>query len=328
MEPILKMTTGYTIDQFPKGLETVLTLQTTGFWGRLDHSPANPDFSDNDIPQRIYTFDPWVGCVYGTSCKFCYVPSVATRLYPDGKQSYWYHQWGNWLLYKPDITGRLRTQLLDGTGRTRPAYKGAAIYMSPKTDPLVPIADALSITAQNLDVFLDADCFLMIQTRSPKVGQEQEPDIFNRIVKLARRKKVGVSFSIATDLRDEQRRIERGGLTPEKRLQIMAQLKQVGVFVSAAVAPLLPYSPDFARKLLDSCHHAAIQLLHKTGSGAATPKNLLTQIHTEIPHYRELDRRLAQEIDNLQSPEGFSWGIDNKGFIGAFVAARRFYQRV
>jgi hypothetical protein len=23
--------------------------------------------------------------------------------------------------------------------------------------------------------------------------------------------------------------------------------------------------------------------------------------------------------------EGFSWGINNKGFIGAFLAARRFY---
>jgi DNA repair photolyase len=323
---ILKRTSGYTITPFPKGLDTVLTLQSAGFWGRLGNNPANPDFTEADVPKLIYTVDPWIGCVFGTSCRFCYVPIVATRIYPNGRQSYWYQQWGNWLLYKPDITNRLRKQLLDGAGQTRPSYKGVAIYMSPKTDPLVPIPDALAITAQNLDVFLNAECFLMIQTRSPKVVEAQAPDIFNRIVELARRKKVGVSFSISTDLLAEQRRIEHGGLTPEKRLQIMARLKQAGVFVSAAVAPVMPYSPDFARKLVNSCHHASIQVLHLTGSGAATPKPVLTQMHREIPHYRELDRKLAEAIEAQDGAEDFSWGIANKGFIGAFLAARRYYE--
>jgi ParB/RepB/Spo0J family partition protein len=325
-EPILKMTAGYTLDKFPKGLGSVLTLHNTGFWGKLGRSPANPDFSETDVPERIFTLNPWLGCIFGTSCQFCYVPSVDTRHYPDGQQSYWYQQWGNWLLYKPDFTNRLRRELLDDAGQTRPRYQGAAIYMSPKTDPLLPIKDALAITAQNLDVFLDADCFLMIQTRSQKVVEENNPDIFNRIVELARLKKVGVSFSISTDLLDEQRKIERGGLAPAERLRIMARLKQAGVFVSAAVAPLMPYSPDFARKLVASCHHASIQVLHLTGSGAATPKNVLTQMHTEIPHYRELDRKLAEEIEALSAADCFSWGMNNKGFIGAFLAAHRFYE--
>jgi len=323
-QPILNQTTGYKLDTFPKGLDSVLTLQTTGFWGKLRHTPAKPDFTECDVPHHIYTFDPWLGCIFGTSCQFCYVPSVATRIYPNGRQSYWYQQWGRWLLYKPDITNRLRKQLLDGAGRTRTPYQGAAIYMSPKTDPLLPIADTLNITAHNLDVFLDAVCFLMIQTRS-KAVEEREPDIFNRILELARRKKVGVSFSISTDLLDEQRRIERGGLTPEKRFQIMARLKRAGVFVSAAAAPIMPYSPDFARKLVESCHHASIQVLHLTGSGAATPKPVLTLMHNEIPHYRELDRKLAEAIEAQDGAEDFSWGITNKGFIGAFLAARRFY---
>jgi DNA repair photolyase len=325
-QPILKRTSGYTITTFPKGLNTVLTQQTSGFWVRLDHTLAKPDFSEPDVPKLIFTFDPWLGCVYGTSCQFCYVPSLATRVYPNGRQSYWYQQWGNWLVYKPDITNRLRKQLLDRAGQTRPPYQSAAIYMSPKTDPLVPILDALRVTAQNLDVFLDADCFLMIQTRSPKVVEEQAPDIFNRIVELARRKKVGVSFSISTDLLDEQRRIEHGGLPPEKRLRIMARLKDAGVFVSAAIAPLMPYSPDFARKLVESCHHASIQVLHLTGSGAATPKPLLNQMHSEIPHYKKLERKLAEEIETQRGAEHCSWGIANKGFIGAFLAGRRYYE--
>jgi ParB/RepB/Spo0J family partition protein len=326
--PILKRTACYTINAFPKGLNSVLNLQTTGFWGKLSQSAANPDFTEADIPQSIWTADPWIGCLWGTSCQFCYVPSLATRVYPNGRQSYWYQQWGSCLLYKPDFPNRLRKHLLDGAGQTGPLYQGAAIYMSPKTDPLVSVPDALAITARNLDVFLDAVIFLMIQTRSKAVEEEHEPDIFNRIVELARRKKVGVSFSISTDLLDQQRRIERGGLTPEERLRIMARLKHAGVFVSAAVAPLMPASPDFARKLVECCHHASIQVLHLTGSGAATPRALLNQTQREIPHYRELDRKLTDEIEAVNGAAGFSWGMNNKGFIGAFLAARRFYEKV
>jgi hypothetical protein len=142
-KPTLKRTEGYTITSFPKGLNTILTPQTTGFWEKLSQSLANPDFTETDMPQSIWTFDPWLGCIFGTSCRFCYVPSLATRVYPNGRESYWYRQWGNWLLYKPDITYRLRKMLLDETGQTRPQYKGADIYMSPKTDPLLPITDAL-----------------------------------------------------------------------------------------------------------------------------------------------------------------------------------------
>jgi DNA repair photolyase len=185
----------------------------------------------------------------------------------------------------------------------------------------------LAITAQNLDVFLDAECFLMIQTRS-KAVEHDAPDIFNRILELARHKKVGVSFSISTDLLDAQRSIENGGLAPAERLRIMARLKEAGVFVSAAVAPLMPFSPDFARKLVDSCHHASIQVLHLTGSGAATPRDVLTQMHREIPNYRSLDRKLAEEIEAPDGAERFSWGIANKGFIGAFIAGRRYYETI
>jgi DNA repair photolyase len=231
-------------------------------------------------------------------------------------------------VYKPDFTNQLRKHLLDGAGQTRPAYQGAAIYYSPKTDPLLPVTDALNISARNLDVFLDADIFLMIQTRSKAVERQQDPDILNRIIELARRKKVGVSFSISTDLLSEQRRIETGGLAPAERLRIMARLKAAGVFVSAAVAPIMPYSPDSARKLVDACHHASIQVLHLTGAGAATPKAVLDRTHKDIPHYRDLEKRLAEEIDNLAGAAGFSWGVSNKGFIGAFLAARRFYETI
>jgi hypothetical protein len=49
-------------------------------------------------------------------------------------------------------------------------------------------------------------------------------------------------------------------------------------------------------------------------------------MHREIPRYRELDSKLADEIETVAGAHDFSWGINNKGFIGAFLAARRFYE--
>jgi hypothetical protein len=38
-----------------------------------------------------------------------------------------------------------------------------------------------------------------------------------------------------------------------------------------------------------------------------------------------MDSTLAEEIEAVADEE-FSWGMNNKGFIGAFLAGRRFYK--
>lgn len=189
----------------PRGLDVVLAKHTSGFWGQLDDTPAYPEFSIESLPTVIYTFEPWLGCPWGASCEFCYVRNASLRFYPGGKEGYWYNQWGYWLLPKPDITVRLHRLLLDPQGSTRRAYQGAFVYMAAKTDPFLPLPDTLEVTRANLDVFARADVFLMCQTRCGKVVED--PEVLDRITEMARHKKVGVSFSIATDLLEEQRRI-------------------------------------------------------------------------------------------------------------------------
>ena len=253
----------------------MLTKQTTGFWDRLDGGLAQPDFSKEDVPSAIYTFEPWLGCLWGGSCTFCYVPNLSVGHYPGGRESRWFKDWGRWLVPKPRITEQLRHELFDGQGRTRAKYRGAFVFMSAKTDPFLPREDLLRITRSNLEVFAHADVFLMCQTRSPAVVEDVE--IFTLLSHMANRKKVAVSFSVATDLKEEQRRIERGGLSPERRLRAMQKLKKAGIFVSAAASPLMPYSTEFAGRLLDCAHHASIQQLRPLGFGSTTPKAVLPE---------------------------------------------------
>ena len=309
--------------ELPKGLSVVLAEQRAGFWSRPGVGAAQPEFSEGDVPSRIYTFEPWLGCRWGTSCTFCYVPNLSAGHYPGGHQSDWFKGWGRWLVPKPHISERLRHQLFSANGRTRPKYSGAFVFMSAKTDPFLPRADLLKITRSNLAVFSEADVFLMCQTRSPAVVEDAE--IFELLCHMAHQRKAAVSFSVATDVRAEQLRIERGGLSPERRLTTMERLKTAGIFVSAAVSPLLPYSDEFPRRLLDSAHHASIQTLRPSGFGSATPKHVLTEVDRSVPGYRRLEEELADDLRSLDKGEQFSWGVGNKGFMGAFLAARRFY---
>jgi hypothetical protein len=68
---------------------------------------------------------------------------------------------------------------------------------------------------------------------------------------MAKQKKAAVSFSIPTEIRKFQRRIEHGGSSPERRLRTMERLKTAGIFVSAAVSPLMPYGAEFAASLIE-----------------------------------------------------------------------------
>ena len=195
--------------------------------------------------------------------------------------------------------------------------------MSAKTDPFLPAEELLAITRDNLKVLSKADVFVMCQTRSLKVVDD--PGIFALLQDMGRHGKVGVSFSIGTDIQPEQQRIERGGLSPERRLETMRTLKDAGIFVSAAISPLMPYSVEFPNRLLDSAHHASVQALRPSGFGSATPKPVLEEVYRSVPDYKQLDSKLVGQLRRLDTVRHFSWGIGNKGFIASFLAARRFY---
>ena len=248
----------------------VLAEQRTGFWGRPGDGAAQPEISDGDIRNRIYTFEPWLGCLWGTSCTFCYVPNLSLGHYPGGREGNWFKDWGRWLVPKPNITDRLRRHLFNRHGRTRPKYLGAFVFMSAKTDPFLPRPDLLRITRANLEVFAEADVLLMCQTRSSAIVEDAE--IFAMLCQMAKQKKAAVSFSIPTDIRKFQRRIEHGGSSPERRLRIMERLKTAGIFVSAGVSPLMPYSAEFAASLIECAsrlHSGVTALGFRLGRPAA-----------------------------------------------------------
>ena len=79
--------------------------------------------------------------------------------------------------------------------------------------------------------------------------------------------------------------------------------------------------PEVFDRLVAMARTGKVQPLRDVGYGATTPKAILRDVRSSVPHHE----RLAQDlVDGFDDPR-FSWGVGNKGFVGAFLAAQRFY---
>ncbi len=177
------------------------------------------------------------GCGYGKLyCgAFCYA-----RTLPN-----WYFArrpgegWGEALIVKENAPELLAAQLARARNR-----RGMRIFMSPVTDPYQPIERKLRLTRRCLEVFARYDDLdlLLIQTRAP--------DALDDLDLMARIPYVWLGMTIETDRGDLPYGPTKSQV--ERRLTAVRQAVERGVKAQIAVAPCLPHSPDFARRLLET----------------------------------------------------------------------------
>ena len=189
--------------------------------------------------ERPYTHSlSWAaGCGYGKLyCgAFCYAQMLPNwhfaRRPGEG--------WGEALIIKENAPELLAAQL--ARARNRHTMR---IFMSPVTDPYQPIERKLRLTRRCLEVFARYDelDLLLIQTRGPAVLDDLDL--------IARIPYAWLGMTIETDRCD----LPYGPSRPEveRRLAAVQQAVERGVQTQIAVSPCLPYSPDFATRLLDT----------------------------------------------------------------------------
>ncbi len=177
------------------------------------------------------------GCGYGKLyCgAFCYAQTLPNwhfaRRPGEG--------WGEALIVKENAPELLEAQLARARNR-----RGMRIFMSPVTDPYQPIERKLRLTRRCLEVFARYDDLdlLLIQTRAP--------DALDDLDLMARIPYVWLGMTIETDRGDLPYGPTKAQV--ERRLAAVRQAVERGVKAQIAVSPCLPYSPDFAQRLLDS----------------------------------------------------------------------------
>lgn len=183
------------------------------------------------IKEFTHTLNPYAGCAFG--CAYCYVRQMPVSIYRE-------QEWGTWVDIKTNAADLLRKDL------TKAKKKGPVkLFMSSSTDPYQPLEYKTQLTRSLLNVMLDLfddDDFLFVQTRSPLVTRDA--DLFAQFGQ-----RIRVSMTIETDKEDIRKVFSPAAPPIPARMRVLRGLTEQGIPTQATIAPLLPCSREFPKKL-------------------------------------------------------------------------------
>ena len=169
-----------------------------------------------------YCINPYVGCQHG--CRYCYAESYTQRFSPRKEA------WGDFVDVKVNAPAVLSKEI-------RRKRKGE-VFLSSLTDPYQPLERKYELTRKLLEVLVEHQFPISIQTKSALVLRDLD------LIRRFERREVG--FTITT-LNDNMRRFfEPASSTAEERIQAVKKLKKEGVRTFVFFGPMLPYISDRA----------------------------------------------------------------------------------
>jgi DNA repair photolyase len=202
-----------------------------------------------------YSLNPYIGCAFGDAggCPFCYVRVLAVA--QAGRAP-----WGSWVVAKVNLQERLRAELaaLCKAGR----LGDTAVFMSSATDPYQGLERRLLLTRGALAAFVRYPVRrLVLQTRSPLV--ERDIDLLKRLGQRAI-----VSITLETDDEAVRRALTPTSPSVERRLRTARTIRDAGIPVQLAIAPMMPNRPERFASLADEAADRVIVDTYFEGDGA------------------------------------------------------------
>ncbi|HJV67436.1 MAG TPA: radical SAM protein [Geomonas sp.] len=215
--------------------------------------PAHHDQSERQPPLKVrevqaksilsasqiypYVINPYVGCQH--ACSYCYARYM--KRFTGHSEP-----WGSFVDVKINAA-----QLL---GKELGKKKKATVWISGVCDPYQPLEAKYQLTRQCLQLLIDNDWPVVVQTRSPLVLRDL--DI------LGKGKEVEVGFSVPT-ADDRIRELFEPGAPPiAARLRALAELHVSRIRTYAMIAPLLPGAENLAEMLAGSVDYILVDRMN------------------------------------------------------------------
>jgi DNA repair photolyase len=193
-----------------------------------------------------FSLNPYVGCTFGDNggCPFCYVRMLPIARSKPGA-------WGSWVIAKPNLAHLLDREL--GSLEAARRLDKTTVFMSSATDPYQGIERRLGITRAVLEAFIRRPVRrLLIQTRSPII--ERDIDLIRELGAHAI-----VSITLETDDEAVRRALTPTSPSVERRIRTARRLREHGIFVQLAIAPMMPNNPSrFATLAADAADRVII----------------------------------------------------------------------
>ncbi|HZG56466.1 SPL family radical SAM protein [Paenibacillus sp.] len=197
-----------------------------------------------------HSLNPYSGCAF--ACAYCYVREMPLQKFKETP-------WGEWLDVKTNAVENYRTEIASLRRRQKPVR----IFLSSATDPYQPAEREAKLTRSILEemVVRPPDA-LQIQTRAPLVARD-----IDVLSQLKAKCNVVVSMTIETDREDMKRLFAPKAPGIGLRIKALREVHEAGIFTQAAISPVLPYTPDFPKRLEGIADRIWIDTLH-IGDGA------------------------------------------------------------
>ena len=209
-------------ETFDDGWESLAELAP--FKTAVRQETARSIITTNDSPDISFdqSINPYRGCEHG--CSYCYArPTHAYLGHSPGLDF-------ETLLYAKANAAELLERELG-----KPTYVPKVIALGANTDPYQPVERELRITRGVLEVLERASHPVGIVTKS--AGVLRDIDILAR---MAARGLVKVAISVTTLDRHLSRSMEPRAAAPERRIEAIRLLSEVGVPTQVMVAPIIP----------------------------------------------------------------------------------------
>jgi DNA repair photolyase len=220
-------------------------------WG-LIRKPCNPGLGHfinmkiNEIHSKgilsssqvyDYVINPYVGCQH--ACAYCYARFM--KRFSGHKES-----WGNFVDVKINAPDLLIAEVRK--------KKRGKVWISGVCDPYQPLEARYRLTRKCLEILVQNNWPVIIQTRSPLVLRDL--DIFRKAEDL----EVGVSITSAND---KVRRIFEPNAPPiHERLKSVEALHQNGIKTYVMIAPILPEAENLVESLVGKVNYVILDRMN------------------------------------------------------------------
>jgi len=184
-----------------------------------------------------YVINPYVGCQH--ACSYCY----ARYMKKFTRHS---EPWGTFVDVKVNAAEVLRKEAVKKRKDT--------VWISGVCDPYQPLEAKYLLTRQCLQILVENDWPMVIQTRSPLVLRDMD------VIKKARDIRVGFSVTTADD--EVRKLFEPFAPSIPDRLNALAELHEAGIGTYAMIAPLLPGAEELVAKLAGTVDYLLVDRMN------------------------------------------------------------------
>jgi DNA repair photolyase len=197
----------------------------------------------NEVPAASrmpfrYTINAYRGCSH--ACNFCFARPTHEYLGLNTGEDF-----DRKIVVKVNAVERVRSEVAS------PKWSGAHIAMGTNTDPYQKAEGKYHLTRGIVGVLAEARNPFSILTKSTLVLRDLDV-----LTAAAARTEVRLNFSIGTLDREVWRLTEPGTPPPDKRVEAVRRLNDVGIPCGVLIAPILPGlsdAPEQVRAVVDAC---------------------------------------------------------------------------